>query len=47
MKVDPVCGMNVKKRDAKFKSLYKGKGYYFCAQSCQYQFDQDPERFIK
>ncbi|MFB0543280.1 MAG: YHS domain-containing protein [Candidatus Bathyarchaeia archaeon] len=44
---DPVCGMEVDEKTAKFKSEYKGKTYYFCAAMCKQRFDQNPERFLK
>jgi Cu+-exporting ATPase len=42
---DPVCGMNVNEKTAKLKSDYKGKSYYFCAQSCKTTFDKNPARY--
>jgi YHS domain-containing protein len=45
MAKDPVCGMNVNERTAKFKSEYKGKTYYFCAQSCKTTFDKNPSKY--
>lgn len=44
---DVVCGMDVDEKTAKWKSDYKGKTYYFCAQSCKQRFDRNPERFTK
>ncbi|NIM57981.1 MAG: heavy metal translocating P-type ATPase [Candidatus Aminicenantes bacterium] len=44
---DLVCGMEIKKEEAAASSVYKGKEYYFCAQSCKEKFDQDPEKYIK
>ncbi len=38
---DPVCGMPVNEKDAR-KSEYGGKSFYFCSESCQERFDQDP-----
>jgi Cu+-exporting ATPase len=45
--VDPVCGMKVDKRAAKFKLHHQGTDYYFCCRSCQDKFASDPERFLK
>jgi Cu+-exporting ATPase len=45
MMKDPVCGMMVDEKKAKFKSDYMGKTYYFCAQSCKATFDKDPTKF--
>lgn len=44
---DPVCGMDVDPTFVKLVSHYKGKGYYFCAENCQAEFEQDPERYLK
>jgi P-type Cu+ transporter len=43
---DPVCGMTVKPADAKFKSVYKGRTYYFCSQGCKLKFDKDPAAYV-
>lgn len=45
MAKDPVCGMNVDERTAKFKSEYKGKFYYFCSGHCKETFDKNPAKY--
>lgn len=45
MAKDPICGMNVDEKTAKFKSDYMGKTYYFCAPSCKATFDKNPVKF--
>ncbi len=45
MAKDPVCGMMVDEKKAKFKSDYNGKTYYFCAASCKTVFDKNPTKF--
>ena len=45
MAKDPICGMNVEEKTAKFKSEYKGKTYYFCSQMCKTTFDKDPAKY--
>lgn len=47
MAKDPVCGMAVDEKTAKFKSDYMGKTYYFCAASCKATFDKNPVKFAK
>lgn len=42
---DPVCGMNVDEKTANFKSLYMGKTYYFCNESCKTVFEKNPQKF--
>jgi len=44
--IDPVCGMEVGE-DTAFKTLYKGKVYYFCSRQCKETFDKDPEKYLK
>ncbi|MBC7361709.1 MAG: YHS domain-containing protein [Candidatus Aminicenantes bacterium] len=43
---DPVCGMKMKAAEAKFKSEYAGKTYYFCSADCKAKFDQGPEKYV-
>ena len=45
MAKDPVCGMMVDEKKAKFKSDYNGKAFYFCAASCKATFDKDPAKY--
>jgi len=45
MAKDPVCGMMVDEKKAKFKSDFNGKTFYFCAASCKTTFDKDPAKF--
>jgi len=48
MKVkDPVCGMTVDEKTAKYKSDHNGKTYYFCSASCKTVFDKNPARYLK
>jgi len=43
---DLVCGMEVREEDAAASTEYKGKKYYFCAQTCEQKFDENPEKYI-
>jgi len=47
MAKDPICGMNVDEKTAKFKSDYKGKTYYFCSKMCKTTFDKNPAKYAK
>jgi YHS domain-containing protein len=47
MAKDPVCGMEVDEKKAKWKSVYEEKTYYFCAPGCKTQFDKSPKKFSK
>lgn len=47
MVLDVVCKMEVDEMTAKWKTEYKGKTYYFCAQMCKQKFDRNPEQYIK
>jgi xanthine dehydrogenase accessory factor len=43
---DPVCGMPVDEREAKYVSDYRGKTYYFCCAGCKQAFDQQPATYL-
>lgn len=45
-KIDPVCGMDVDE-SVQYKTLYKGKIYYFCSASCKAKFEKDPDGYLK
>jgi YHS domain-containing protein/TusA-related sulfurtransferase len=45
--IDPVCGMTVKKAEAKATYEYKGTTYYFCNPGCKESFAKDPEKFLQ
>ncbi len=45
--VDPVCGMKVKKSEAKATYEHNGKTYYFCMEECKEKFVKDPEKYAK
>ena len=42
---DPVCGMRVTS-ESKLISIYRGKNYYFCSESCVTQFQENPQQFV-
>ena len=44
--LDPVCGMTISPADAVGTAVHRGQTYYFCAESCLEQFNDDPERFL-
>ncbi len=46
MAKDLVCDMEVDEKTAKWKSVYKGKTYYFCAPGCKKAFEEEPEVYI-
>jgi Cu+-exporting ATPase len=43
--IDPVCGMEIMPSYS-IEHEYKGKKYYFCAQSCVKDFKIDPEKYL-
>jgi YHS domain-containing protein len=45
--VDPVCGMKIKKSEAKATHEYNGKTYYFCMEGCKEKFVENPENYVK
>ena len=46
MAVDPVCGMTVKKSEAKATYDYVGTTYHFCSVGCKEAFAQDPAKYL-
>ncbi|MCW4000521.1 MAG: YHS domain-containing protein [Candidatus Bathyarchaeota archaeon] len=46
MAIDLVCKMDVDPKTAKWKTVYKGKTYYFCAPGCKAAFEEEPELYI-
>jgi YHS domain-containing protein len=45
MAKDPVCGMMVDEKNAKYTSDYESKKFYFCAASCKATFDKNPAKY--
>jgi Cu+-exporting ATPase len=43
---DPVCGMRVDPRTAKYRTEHAGRTYYFCASGCREKFIADPEKYL-
>ncbi|AEA12520.1 ribosomal protein L24, putative [Thermoproteus uzoniensis 768-20] len=46
MAIDPVCGMEVDPKTAKYKTIYGGKIYYFCSQACKEEFERNPQHYL-
>lgn len=44
--VDPVCGMKIKKSEAKATYEYNGKSYYFCMEGCKEKFVKEPAKYV-
>lgn len=44
--VDPVCGMKIKKSEAKATYEYNGKTYYFCMEGCKEKFVKEPAKYV-
>jgi YHS domain-containing protein len=54
---DPVCGMDVDEKTAKWKTTHMGKTFYltthmgktfyFCAPGCQKAFEANPNKYMK
>jgi Cu+-exporting ATPase len=43
---DPVCGMDVDTRTARFQHELGGSAYYFCSERCLDKFKTDPDRYL-
>ncbi len=46
MAKDLVCDMNVDEKTAKWKTVYQGRTYYFCAPGCKKEFEEDPQKYV-
>jgi len=46
MSRDPVCGMMVDEKKAKFTTSREGKTIYFCSAACKTSFDKNPQRYV-
>lgn len=44
--IDPVCGMEVDE-NTPYKTMCKGKVYYFCSNGCKRAFEKDPEKYLR
>jgi len=42
MATDPICGMKVDEKNAKFKTERGGQTFYFCSAGCKSTFDKRP-----
>lgn len=45
--LDPICGMEINKKEAKFSSQLDRKTYYFCSQNCKDKFDKEPKQQMR
>jgi len=43
---DPICGMTVDARKAKYRSDFDGKPFYFCCGGCKQAFDKRPDKYV-
>jgi len=43
---DPVCGMTVNRRKARYQTDYQGTVFYFCCAGCKQTFEQSPQRYL-
>jgi YHS domain-containing protein len=46
MAKDPICGMEVDEKTAKYKTTHMGKTFYFCAPGCQKAFEANPQKYM-
>jgi len=44
---DPVCGMTVDEKSAKFQIEYAGRIYHFCSARCLESFTANPTRYTR
>ena len=43
---DPICGMTVDQANAKYKTEFQGKTFYFCCAGCKQTFEREPQRYL-
>jgi Cu+-exporting ATPase len=43
---DPVCGMMVDEKKAKFTTNRERKMIYFCSVACKASFDKNPQKYV-
>jgi Cu+-exporting ATPase len=44
---DPVCGVILDEKTAKFKISHEGETYYFCSVKCKKRFKRNRRKFVK
>mgnify|MGYP001576669081 CR=1 FL=1 len=44
--IDPVCGMKINKKEAKFSSSFENSTYSFCSENCKEKFESDPKKYV-
>ncbi|MDW8073446.1 MAG: YHS domain-containing protein [Nitrososphaerota archaeon] len=47
MAIDPVCGMPVDERSAKYVSSVGEVVYFFCSKACKESFDKAPLKYLR
>jgi Cu+-exporting ATPase len=43
---DPICGMKVDEKNAKYVSTHSGRDYYFCSATCKGTFEKNPMKYM-
>ena len=46
MVIDPVCGMEVDSRNARYRFELNGTAYYFCSERCLEKFETAPDSYL-
>jgi len=44
--IDPVCRMRIDPHTSRWRSIYEGRTYHFCAPGCKHAFDAEPARYL-
>lgn len=45
--IDPVCGMTVASANARYKTVFEEKPFYFCCLRCKEAFEQAPQLYLE
>ena len=44
---DPVCGVRLDEKTARYKIKHEGETYYFCSVKCKKKFKRHRRKFVK
>ncbi|HEY7821078.1 MAG TPA: YHS domain-containing protein, partial [Vicinamibacteria bacterium] len=45
--IDPVCGMSVATANARYKTEFQERSFYFCCLRCKETFERSPETYLE
>jgi xanthine dehydrogenase accessory factor len=45
--IDPVCGMSVETANARYRTVFQERAFYFCCLRCKETFERSPEAYLE